>query len=809
MGLQSAMTTALTGLQGAETIIDVVGNNVANSGTTGFKESNVLFATQFLQTQSIGSTPSAGRGGTNPRQVGLGVKVAAINPNFSQGTIEISSNPLDVAIQGDGFLIVQGPQGNLYTRNGQIQTNSANELVTVTGNRLLGYTIDDDFNVVRTGDLVPLRIPLGSSPVTQPTQNTYFQGVLTPSAAAGTVPPIASIISSEALGDASYLFPSDSNFNSGDAQAVTSPNISGVASSSPATGTSLAAGDYRYRVTWYTNDGNGSMLESPASTSINVLGVSAGDEVQLTSLPTDGSASAIWAGRRIYRSIDNGTYELIGQIGDLTTANFVDDGTATPGAALDTTTLAQGNYSYYVTFVNGNDLGEESRPSQRIGPIASGIDGRIRIDNLPQPTAPFTQIRIYRNLANSASTYHLVDTLDAGTTTFIDKMPDATIQGNPQIDLIGVKATSGTLLTNVVSRDGDTYIRPFEEGVLSFSGRRGGRELGAKQLTITSSTTVQDLIDFMKQSMGIITNDQNESLQLAGGQINNGIIEFTSNAGNENALGVAQTSLRMTPTGSTTAKPINLDFTETRSEVGGGSTTDFVVFDSLGTAINVRLTTVLEATENSYTTYRWFATSDNNEPLNGVSTAVGTGTITFDGNGIIQGDPRVSISISRDKSAAESPLEFFLDFSQVSGLDLKNSLGESVSSVSMTRQDGFPPGTLSSFMITESGLIRGIFSNGAERPLGQIAMARFANNGGLQQVGENMFAQGVNSGEAIIGDPGETGIGTLTAGALELSNTDIGQNLIKLILASTQYRGGARVITTAQQLLDELLALRR
>ena len=93
MGLQSALTTALTGLQAAETTIDVVGNNVANSQTVGFKESDVVFATQFLQTLSIGSAPSTDSGGTNPRQIGLGVKVAEISPDFSQGTIEISSNP--------------------------------------------------------------------------------------------------------------------------------------------------------------------------------------------------------------------------------------------------------------------------------------------------------------------------------------------------------------------------------------------------------------------------------------------------------------------------------------------------------------------------------------------------------------------------------------------------------------------------------------------------------------------------------------------------------------------------------------------
>src|SRR5258708_18756458 len=93
MGLQSAMTTALTGLQAAETTIDVVGNNVANSNTAGFKESNVLFATQFLQTQSIGSGPTTSSGGTKPRQIGLGVSGAGTAPNFTQGQIQVSAKP--------------------------------------------------------------------------------------------------------------------------------------------------------------------------------------------------------------------------------------------------------------------------------------------------------------------------------------------------------------------------------------------------------------------------------------------------------------------------------------------------------------------------------------------------------------------------------------------------------------------------------------------------------------------------------------------------------------------------------------------
>src|SRR3954465_9544647 len=207
MGLQSAMTTALTGLQAAETTIDVGGKNVANSNTAGFKESNVLFATQFLQTQSIGSGPSTSSGGTNPRQIGLGVSVAEIAPNFTQGTIQVSANPLDLAIQGDGFFILQGPNGGaqqFYTRNGQFKTNAVNQLVSIGGNRVLGYGVNDQF-VIDTNTVKPLSIPFGGSAVAQETNNVTLVGNLLPdSAQISTIP---GIIESVVLNDNSIERP--------------------------------------------------------------------------------------------------------------------------------------------------------------------------------------------------------------------------------------------------------------------------------------------------------------------------------------------------------------------------------------------------------------------------------------------------------------------------------------------------------------------------------------------------------------------------------------------------------------------------
>ena len=428
MGLQSAMTTALTGLQAAETTIDVVGNNVANSNTVGFKESNVLFSTQFLQTQSIGSAPSDSRGGTNPRQIGLGTKVAAINPDFTQGTIEISANPLDVAIQGDGFLMVQGSQGErLYTRNGQLQTNANNEVVTVSGNRVLGYGVDENFNIVQT--LVPLQIPLGAQIVAEPTETAVFSGVLTPEAEVGTNP---SVIESVVLGNTEFEFPTNDSsgvpdeFDIGDFQQVSEPNTSSSAGANSAAATTLLAGDYEYRVVWYVNSG-GNSYESPPSGAISVPNVNAADEIDLTSVPEDLSASSIWDGRRLYRSYNGGQFQLVDTL-PLAGANYTDDGTAAPTTALDDDALDTGNYSYHVTFYDSGSF-LESRPTSEIGALSvSSVNGRIRIDNLPQPTSgDFDSVRIYRNLANDTSEFHLLAELPIGETTYIDNVPDADI----------------------------------------------------------------------------------------------------------------------------------------------------------------------------------------------------------------------------------------------------------------------------------------------------------------------------------------------------------------------------------------------
>ena len=818
MGLTSSLTTALTGLNAAETTIDVVGNNLANSNTVGFKASQANFATQFAQTMSLGSAPTEESGGTNPRQTGLGTMVADISADFGQGTIQISSNPTDMAIQGDGFFIVEGTQGErLYTRNGVFKMNASNEIVTITGNRVLGFGVDDRFQVQSTA-LVPLTIPLGSAAVAQSTANVYLQGTLTPN---GDLATTAERIQTSILGNGAYTAPETAL----DRSQSLAPYLLGPPPTS-ITGQNIGGGGmtpgqtylYRflYAATPYSPGPPPSIPPFSEGTPSDPLSVALGagdDSAHLANLPTSSRPL------HVYRSHDGGlTYRFIAELPAGTTDydDVMSDAVADAQPALDTTMLT-GNYSYYVTFYNPS-IPAESRPSPISTPI-NLVNGRVELTSLPtDSTGTWTQRRIYRNLSSNDSEFHLLTTIPSATSsvTLVDNVSDATLAAQPELDFDGPKILPSTLLKDVLRRDGSTYEHVFPlEGVpptatLQFTGRKGGRALETKELVIDESTTVTDLITFMEQALGIQKPSADpinpipidSSGANPGGIVTaDGRIILTGNNGVDNAIEIDLSGMQLvTASGKTN---VNMPWGSIQTAVGQSAVADFIAYDSLGIPVRCRITAVLEDRINGQTTYRWFADSADNDPLTGAQIAVGTGLIRFDGNGNLIGVTNDTVSIERRHVASATPLEFKLDFSALSGLAADKA------TLAVSRQDGSAPGVLTSFIVGEDGLIRGVFSNGVTRDLGQIRLVRFANPNGLEQRGQNLFAAGVNSGLPVEGNPGEQGIGQIIAGALELSNTDIGANLIDLILASTMYRGNARVITTAQQMLDELLALRR
>ncbi|MEB3198125.1 MAG: flagellar hook protein FlgE [Candidatus Sericytochromatia bacterium] len=126
-----------------------------------------------------------------------------------------------------------------------------------------------------------------------------------------------------------------------------------------------------------------------------------------------------------------------------------------------------------------------------------------------------------------------------------------------------------------------------------------------------------------------------------------------------------------------------------------------------------------------------------------------------------------------------------------------------------TDQNGFPRGDLTGITIDKSGLVSGVYSNGRQQLLAQMAIATFANPGGLQKEGDNIFIKSNNSGDAVVRPPGLGDAGTLISGALENSNVDLAEQFADMITTQRGFQASSRVITTSDEVLQELLNLKR
>lgn len=206
-------------------------------------------------------------------------------------------------------------------------------------------------------------------------------------------------------------------------------------------------------------------------------------------------------------------------------------------------------------------------------------------------------------------------------------------------------------------------------------------------------------------------------------------------------------------------------------------------------------------------------------------------TITFDGDGKLKNAADIAITI--DTSVDDLPGGATIgvvgetETSSVINWDLVDSEGADpviddtdepaetmtgYASPSVNRSlvsNGHSSGELQSLSIGSDGIIKGFFSNGQTADIGQIALARFASPWGLNKMGSNLFAATMNSGDALINKPGTGGLGEISPSSLEMSNTDIAMEFINMITAQRAYQANAKVITTTDQMMSELMNIKR
>jgi len=181
---------------------------------------------------------------------------------------------------------------------------------------------------------------------------------------------------------------------------------------------------------------------------------------------------------------------------------------------------------------------------------------------------------------------------------------------------------------------------------------------------------------------------------------------------------------------------------------------------------------------------------------------VATMDITFDEKGHCTVPPLdVSFALAVD-NGSQTPLQWSIDMTGLSQLQGNDT-------ADLTYQDGLPLGTLESFSVDRSGAVFGAFTNGSTRQLGQVALAVFNNAAGLNRMGGNVLSESPNSGTPQLGLPGSGSRGLLSAGFLEASNVDLATEFANMIVAQRGFQASSRIITVSDEVLQDLVALKR
>lgn len=183
--MMRSMYAGVSGLRTHQTKMDVIGNNIANVNTVGYKKSQIAFQDLLSQAIRGASAPTAGGlGGTNPQQIGLGVTLGEITTVHTEGSTQTTNSPTDLKINGNGYFVVSpdGGTNNFYTRAGNFKLDRAGNLLTSEGLRVMGYGFNEDGTPTTTR--VPIQINLADQSAPTATKDISFEGTLNSAAAA-------------------------------------------------------------------------------------------------------------------------------------------------------------------------------------------------------------------------------------------------------------------------------------------------------------------------------------------------------------------------------------------------------------------------------------------------------------------------------------------------------------------------------------------------------------------------------------------------------------------------------------------------
>jgi len=812
-----SLYSGISGLRTHQVGLDVTANNIANVNTVAFKAGRATFKESMVQMLQGPSRPAGNQGGRNPMQIGLGVAIGSIDTMLRQGNFQTTGQITDLALEGRAYFAFSNGTGTFYSRNGGLQLDSEGFLVSPTnGWRLQGKMSDRNGEINPNTMIGDIKIPWADK---APARATDLVGLAcnlnADSNALGSV-----THTNRFLASVSALLDSSGNV---DLESVAGRALLTDLFNSTGDSLGIKEGDVlKFGVA------NPNMPEF----SFRV------DKYPVEVLNADGEVIEI---RMQTPTLQDFMDRLEGYLNAIQDSGIVDpDGSPVDNrAALDDYMSTYLNYlSAHREWVAGGSVGTApSAPSGGVG-ISVSIDprsGGISV-NYPNPdpanpevATPNPIVGLQVSSSRPGSTSYVSTTFQFPRSIGFDTYravagPPPGFEATPSYTTLGIRipATGDDELRTLFDANGRSL--GFTNGdTVSINGNVGGRPREV-QFTyydgsdpLNPATTMNDLLEKLQEAFGLPPTDGTiyqrpsasikASNDLSSSDIPLGAIVLRGQA----EVAFALTGLSVLGKQADPNQPnnpvvfgTNMAFTEIQTARNTGTwTTSDIVYDESGAPHNFSMTFTHTGIPGEWLWEINLLGSDA-AILGGnrgkISFHDGTpASFTFDDqSNMFRFDPR--------NGAAEVAIR--LDIGEpgsTSGITQYNR----DSTTAIRHQNGYPMGKLTEVTISENGEISGLYDNGISKVLAQIYVAEFNNPAGLMKMGDSMFAPSNNSGHAAMLQPGVGSTTTVKPGALEMSNVELETEFTNMITIQRGYQASARVISTSDQLLQELVQLVR
>ncbi|VUD56477.1 Flagellar hook protein FlgE [Thalassocella blandensis] len=807
--------TALSGIRAASTDLSVTGNNIANASTTGFKSSRAEFGDVY-------ATSVLGAGNT---AVGSGVQVQDVAQRFTQGNVAFTEKELDLAINGTGFFVINQGGETQYTRAGSFGLDSEGYIVNANDARLQGFQADASGNIGGIAGDVQLQ-----TSNLDPRRSTLVESVLNLDASEPVLQSIGHQFETDGV---------DIGVTQGGLQNATSTEWFGNNFTLP-----IASPPY---------DGNPVEFQvdlSGQGTNLGTVSISLDPAL----IPTTATASL--------NDIRNMVSAINAQIFNPPTAGettidvaadvVVDTSGATPQYSISFTAVEEGlAQTISITDVSGNidaiGLDGAIASTSGVPAVDNGYPAQAIDIVSPDGTTVTYNFRQGDTAALSASELNALQGVSATAETDLTITNfNSNLPNDLRMTLNGVTLTGATLAEIEVEINSltNTTLPGVTATFDAAAGTMALHSAGGDDLRISISGNAGDSItvlgdpDDLEQTLEVNPAPASTNLDAADSAI---VVGGSLNITLEEGYDIDYTpGARLQPISNDMFTDVVINEFDPADQATYNSATSMTIYDSLG--VDHVLTqyfvkqdydpTDPTAVPNHWQVHLMIDGADVGDPDtslpapdNTVATRA-TYDIYFNDDGTLNelltdpilvsnwvpldedGNPSSAAGPQNVLAGGSIPLpeppsssNFVVDFTGTTQFGAEFSVDD-------VDQNGYATGRLSGLSIDDSGVIFARFTNGESQILGQVALASFPNQDGLQPIGNSAWVENFASGQPRIAGANSGSLGAIQSGALEESNVDISAELVKLIIAQRNFQASAKTIETADTVTQTIINLR-